>query len=149
VDPACGPEHEETAKLVNNLASVLLKQKKLQEAHPVQERAVAVATALFGRVHANTCAPLRPTCALILSIRLDPMRTARAIPSWIVSPPPSPAAALQPIVACLILCVHPCSVPRLDDGLTALGRNHHITLVNDNPKSPICCGVDAASTAQH
>jgi len=54
VDPECGPEHEETAKLVNNLASVLLKQKKLQEAHPVQERAVAIATAIFGRAHPNT-----------------------------------------------------------------------------------------------
>jgi len=69
VDPECGPEHEETAKLVNNLASVLLKQKKLQEAHPVQERAVAIATAIFGRAHPNTCAPSIHTYDAVLTHR--------------------------------------------------------------------------------
>jgi len=53
-DAECGPEHPETAKLINNLGNVLRKQGKLAETRPVLERAVAVTTAVFGRVNPNS-----------------------------------------------------------------------------------------------
>ena len=60
-----GPDHPRLATSLNNLASLLLYSKKLNEAEPIIRRAIAILEKTYGLDHPDVTYPLN-TLALVL-----------------------------------------------------------------------------------